>query len=142
MKRTRLYRLRGKHGLTGTPSTATLADVNAAGGRAKRFAELTSEWKAKKQSLSSVTQIAMLPSYQQIIGMGPAALPLIFAELEREPDHWFWALASITGEDPVLAQHRGKIAMMARDWLGWAKAHGTATSKGGNGNDARFASPA
>lgn len=108
----------------GTPGTATLPDAGGTVGRAERFAQLTGEWKAKKPYLSSISQIAMLPSYQQIIGLGPAALPLIFAELEREPDHWFWALASITGEDPVLAPHRGKIAMMARDWLDWAKARG------------------
>lgn len=107
-----------------TPHATRLPGANGAGGPAERFAELTGEWKVKKQFLSSVSQIAMLPSYQQIIGMGPAALPLIFAEFEREPDHWFWALASITGEDPVLAQHRGKMTMMARDWLGWAKTRG------------------
>lgn len=88
---------------------------------AERFAELTRDWKEKKRFLSSVSQIAMLPSYQRIIGMGPLALPFIFLELEQEPDHWFWALASITGEDPVPPEHRGKIGLMAQAWLGWGR---------------------
>jgi hypothetical protein len=33
--------------------------------------------------------MAMLPPYQQIIGMGPPAVPLILEELRREPDQWF-----------------------------------------------------
>jgi hypothetical protein len=41
------------------------------------------------------------PAYQRIIEMGQPVMPLIFRELEREPDHWFWALQSITGENPV-----------------------------------------
>jgi hypothetical protein len=36
------------------------------------------------------------PAYQQIIGLGKEALPLLFGELRRAPDHWFWALRAIT----------------------------------------------
>ena len=50
---------------------------------------------------SSITEIAMHPAYQQIIGMGSIAIPFIMRELENRPAHWFWALKSITGEDPV-----------------------------------------
>ena len=31
--------------------------------------------------------------------MGKQALPLIFEELRRKPNHWFWALNAITGQD-------------------------------------------
>jgi hypothetical protein len=61
----------------------------------------------------------MHPAYQQIIGIGPDAIPLILQELERKPGHWFWALKSITGEDPVLPEHRGQIAKMTESWLSW-----------------------
>lgn len=97
-------------------------DVPAA--RAARFAERTRQWKEQKQFMSSVSQMAMLPTYQRIIGMGPSALPLIFKELDQQPDHWFWALASITGEDPVPQEHRGKIGIMRQAWLDWARASG------------------
>ena len=60
------------------------------------------------------------PSYQQIIGMGDMALPLILRELAREPDHWFWALHAITGADPVEPDARGDVRKMAKAWIEWA----------------------
>ena len=48
-----------------------------------------------------LAQMAMLRPYQQIVGMGMIAVPLILEELHREPDQWFWALECITEENPV-----------------------------------------
>lgn len=90
----------------------------------QRFQRLVSEWRAARGPVSTVARMAMHPSYQQIIGMGERALPLIFGELQREPDHWFWALGAITGEDPVPATARGRLNEMARAWLRWAAEHG------------------
>ncbi len=89
-----------------------------------RFARLASEWRNATAHLSSTTQMCMHPSYQHIIGMGEAAVPLIVADLQRAPDHWFWALKAITGEDPVPPEHRGRIAAMAVDWIEWARKAG------------------
>ena len=86
-----------------------------------RFSNLKIEWKDSTAMLSSITEIVMHPSYQQIIGMGPSAIPLIFLSMRQEPDHWFWALKAITGEDPVQKEHRGKIKKMNDDWLDWGK---------------------
>lgn len=63
-------------------------------------------------------------SYQQIIGMGPQVIPLILADLQREPDHWFWALEAITGENPVVQADRGDISAMANAWLEWGEQRG------------------
>jgi len=90
----------------------------------RRFATLVQEWKEATAFTSSTTAMAMHPAYQQIIGMGDAALPLIFEELRREPDHWFWALKAITGEDPVSPADRGQIEPMTIAWLNWAKQRG------------------
>src|ERR1700687_4065288 len=65
------------------------------------FRELARQWKEATEFTSSTTQMVMHPAYQQIIGMGREALPFLLAELRRKPDHWFWALKAITGEDPV-----------------------------------------
>ena len=65
----------------------------------------------------------MHPAYQHVIGMGSLALPFILAELEREPDHWFWALKAITGEDPVAEEQRGDVLGMTKTWLEWANLH-------------------
>ena len=85
----------------------------------ERFERLAEEWEAASRFLSSVHQMSMHRAYQQIIGMGPAALPLIFERMHTASGHWFWALQAITGEDPVLPDHRGDLAAMTRDWLDW-----------------------
>ena len=73
---------------------------------------------------SFVTDMVLHPAYQQIIGLGPRAVPLLLCELAREPDHWFWALKAITGEDPVPPCSRGKLGEMTRAWLAWGKTQG------------------
>ena len=88
------------------------------------FEKLVREWKRESGYLSSSKQMALLPSYQRIIGFGPAALPLILNQLEREVDHWFWALEAITGDDPVSAEDRGSIRNMADAWLSWGRQNG------------------
>jgi len=44
--------------------------------------------------------------------------------MQREPDHWSWALDAIAGEDPVKQQHRGNLELMAEDWIAWGKEKG------------------
>lgn len=91
---------------------------------ADRFRELLRHWKADVMSLSSATEMAMHPAYQQIIGLGHGAVPLLLRELEREPDHWFWALRAITGVDPVEPTQRGRVKEMAEAWLRWGREQG------------------
>src|ERR1700722_1280286 len=83
----------------------------------QRFQELVRQWKEATLFLSSITDMAMHPAYQQIIGMGKEALPLILEELRREPDHWFWALQAITGVNPVPIVGRGDMTQMTQAWL-------------------------
>lgn len=90
----------------------------------ERFQMLAAQWKAKSRHISNTAQMAMLKPYQQIIGMGQDALPLIFEELAREPDHWFWALEAITLENPVPPEANGKVKLMADAWVAWAKQKG------------------
>ena len=90
----------------------------------ERFQHLKEDWKLQSRYLSNSAQIAMLWSYQQIIGMGPAVVPVILAELQRETDHWFWALEAITGENPVREEAAGRVEEMARDWINWGQRKG------------------
>ena len=65
------------------------------------------------------------PAYQQIIGMGESALPLIFRQMESNTGpHWFVALQAITGADPVPRELWGKINEMEQVWLDWAQDQG------------------
>lgn len=90
----------------------------------QRFYTLLSTWRRDIQATSSITEMAMHPAYQQIIGMGPVAVPLLLRELEHQPDHLFWALKAITGEDPVPLEDRGWVDRMCRAWLKWGEKHG------------------
>ena len=81
------------------------------------FLELAKKWRLETAAYSSAEMIAMHPSYQQIIGMGPDALPLILNELSREPGQWFWALSVITRENPVKPEDAGDITRMTEAWL-------------------------
>jgi hypothetical protein len=89
----------------------------------ERFRRLASEWKTQSRFMSNTAQMAMLGSYQKIIGMGIVAVPFILGELEREPDQWFWALEAITDENPVPAEDAGNVARMAQAWISWGAKH-------------------
>lgn len=89
-----------------------------------RFAALVRAWRAETMCMSSLIDIAMHPTYQQIIGMGPPALPLILRELGEQGGEWFWALRAITGEDPVPPDAQGDLQRMRNAWLEWARLRG------------------
>jgi hypothetical protein len=88
------------------------------------FCMLVTQWKYDTIWDSSVTQKVLHPSYQQIIGMGPIAVPWILKELRQEPDFWFDALTAITREQPVLVEHAGDMQAMTDDWLEWGRLNG------------------
>lgn len=87
------------------------------------FKSLAAEWKKDTEFLSSTIQISIHPKYQRIIGLGIEVVPLILRELSQheEPDHWFWALNAITGEDPVPPEHQGRLVKMKDAWIEWGK---------------------
>ena len=84
-----------------------------------KFNQLKRQWEEESRFLSSISEIVMHPAYQSIIGMGKAAIPFIIRDLVESQNHWFWALKSITGEDPVPPSKRGKIKEMTVEWLRW-----------------------
>lgn len=88
----------------------------------ERFAALAAQWREETGLEPSVSRRAMSWPYQQIIGLGVEALPLILEELERETDDWFWALAAISGEDP--AEGAQTLDAAAEAWLEWGRNEG------------------
>jgi len=88
------------------------------------FNSLLTEWHEERGIASSASEMILCPSYQRIIAMGPAAIPLILRQLRNEgddPDHWFWALEIITGEDPIPEDAYGDTVRMAELWLTWGR---------------------
>lgn len=90
----------------------------------RRFLSLKIQWESGTAFLSSITEIVLHPAYQQIIGMGPIAIPMILSEMQKKPNHWFWALKAITGDDPVPPNQRGRLREMTATWLLWGKKQG------------------
>lgn len=103
----------------GTAASASAADGS---GLAQKFHELAARWRAETEALSSVQQTVTNHTYQRIIGLGPGVVPLLLEELRREPDHWFWALSAVTGENPVRPGSTFDEAVAA--WLEWGRARG------------------
>ena len=113
-----------------SPSDIKISDLNSTYLKdpntryASKFRRLMEQWKIETTFASSVLEMVTNPVYQQIIGMGREAIPHIVKELSRQPDHWFWALKAITGEDPVQEKDRGDLSKMTGAWLLWAARNG------------------
>ena len=90
----------------------------------ERFQRLAAVWRAETEYLSSSTEMFTHRAYQEIIGMGQPAVPLLLRDLQKEPDHWIWALMVITGANPVPASDSGNLDKMAETWLRWGREHG------------------
>jgi hypothetical protein len=90
----------------------------------RQFRELAARWKKETRHLSVIRRITAHPAYREIVAMGKAAVPLLLAELRRQPDHWFTALQEITGVDPAPSTSSGDVAAMARAWIAWGEAEG------------------
>lgn len=88
------------------------------------FEELAGRWSADCLFESSSDKLFSHPAYQRIIGLGPKVVPLIVRRLQGEPDHWFWALRAITGENP--ASGHKNLDDAAEAWIGWATVRGLA----------------
>jgi hypothetical protein len=104
--------------------TTTEAVTESAEDLAKRFAALAATWREDTKFSSRPGRDAQHPAYQEIIAMGEKAVPLLLADLEKDPDHWFIALYRITGANPVPDEHAGKLKEMAAAWIAWGRAHG------------------
>ena len=89
----------------------------------RRFDELVNQWIRETGGDSSGLKVLAHPAYHEILGMGQAAVPLIFRHLDESGGyHWYAALKQLTGADPVPDDARGR--RRAREiWLAWARDH-------------------
>ncbi|SRR6266852_3605754 len=91
---------------------------------ARTFQSLAEQWDAETAYLSSVHEIVLNPAYQRIIGLGPQVLPLLLNDLMHTGRFWFWALSSITGENPVPDDELGNVPQMTERWVHWGRERG------------------
>jgi hypothetical protein len=86
---------------------------------------LLATWREQTAYLSSGTQLTGHPAYQELIALGPVALPFLFRDLEQTGDgHLSKALTALTGAHPVPAEDRGQIRKVAEAWLRWVRENG------------------
>ncbi|MCZ2207875.1 hypothetical protein [Cylindrospermopsis raciborskii] len=103
---------------------ARLLEVSDESALAEKFQALAAQWRRETRYLSLMSDIVLNTAYQQIIGMGKPVVAMILQDLKQQPDHWFWALRSITGENPIRPEDRGRVGQMAMAWLEWGRQHG------------------
>jgi type I restriction enzyme M protein len=88
----------------------------------EQFIALAEQWRRETGPYSSISRKIQHPAYQQIIGMGEAAVPLILREMRDRPAHWFLALRKIATSPPVTEGADMKRATEA--WLRWGQQRG------------------
>ena len=87
------------------------------------FEELALSWSSATAHLSSPAKLIEHPAYRQIIGLGPAVLPLILRDLAHTNRFWFPALNAITGENPIPDDAAGDVERMTAAWIEWGRAN-------------------
>jgi hypothetical protein len=93
----------------------------------RQFRDLATRWEELTRYRSNPGAMRNHPIYQDLLGLGESAVPLILGELERRPSvSWIIPLADITGEDPVPAERAGHVEAMADAWLEWGRRRGYA----------------
>jgi type I restriction enzyme M protein len=90
----------------------------------KKFATLARKWDRETGFQSSIKSKISHPAYLKIIDMGEVALPYIFAELRKAPNHWFSALETITGASPVDKAKAKDMKAATSVWLKWGRENG------------------
>jgi hypothetical protein len=92
-------------------------------GHGPRVAALVSTW-LRDTEFDSTSEKFSHPAYKQIIELGEKAVPFLLAEMRDRPDQWSTALRTITGENPVPPEARGRLREIARSWVEWGRARG------------------
>lgn len=87
------------------------------------FAALVPKWREDAALHSISHRVALMPAYQEMIGLGSEALPLILDRLKTDPSsHWFWALKAIGRQDA--AKGTSTVSQAVEAWLGWGHSRG------------------
>ena len=84
-----------------------------------RFEAAVARWQADISFDSFPADMKEHESFGNIIEQGYEVVPLIAAQLRREPSFLFLALEEIFGEDPVPEDAYGNVKTVSSAWLEW-----------------------
>ncbi|MCY4040187.1 MAG: hypothetical protein OXF72_02875, partial [Gammaproteobacteria bacterium] len=97
----------------------------------RRFTELADRWERDTVFMSNSSRAVKHPAHREIISMGESVVPLLMERIQENLDgkreaggHWFYALHSITGANPVKHSERGNIQAVEEAWLEWGARNG------------------
>lgn len=90
----------------------------------KRFREHADTWERQTAFLSATPMRVLHDSYQSIMAMGPAVVPILLCDLQKTRRHWFWALRHLTNVDPVPEKDKGNVDKMIAAWVEWGRREG------------------
>jgi hypothetical protein len=88
------------------------------------FRQLATEWNREAGKISNPVKLFMHKKYQQIIGLGPQAVPFMMQDIADGKGNWYWAIAAITREDPIRPEDAGDMAKIRMAWIAWGKERG------------------
>lgn len=88
------------------------------------FEKLLTTWREETKYLSSFHKMFDHPAYQEIIGLGMDAVPLILREMKKKPCWLGRALFAIVGEHPITEDMAGRLDRQTEAWLTWGRSRG------------------
>jgi hypothetical protein len=89
--------------------------------RKNKFQYYCKRWKLETAGSSSPDKKCANKNYLSILTLTKAALPLVLAELEREPDDWFLILELLAETNPVAPEDRTSFKRTREAWLKWGR---------------------
>src|SRR5262249_59056771 len=96
-------------------------DTKSAENVEETYLRLAEEWKSETAPLSSIRRKKQHPAYRQLIEMGEPAIPLILADLARQPSHPFWVLRDITNQNPADPAVAENFLDVIDSWITWGR---------------------
>ena len=84
-----------------------------------RFDLLSAQWKKETAMYSSLNQMMDNDAYKAILAMGIPAITFILRDLEKEGNHWFHALVTLTCQD--VARGEETVEGARQKWLAWGR---------------------
>jgi hypothetical protein len=89
-----------------------------------RFELLKNDWVRETRFNNSLSEINESEALRSIISLGPSVVPFILKDLRDSPKHWFYALRSLTGANPIKKSDAGNLVKMQAAWFNWAAKKG------------------
>jgi hypothetical protein len=91
---------------------------------AAEFRRLAEWWERETCYHSSLSIMYEHPAYRAIVALGRPVIPILLRQIETDPSWLIGALWELTGENPVPPEHRGRLTLMATDWVNWGRQNG------------------